>query len=325
MSQSEGCRQSFFYPGRVIFGVLLCAFFSVLTSTIVLAQNVTPPTSEIVGTLPKGHFLENLTAGPNGDLFITDYVGRAIIRYQSDDGLRLIRVLGVHPVGIERAETGFVVSAHVGSIMNGPSQIGANLILEVTDKGKVTDQFEVPGAIFLNGVEHLTGSQFLVADSIRGVIFLVDTVENSVRIWLDDPRLAPADPPTPAPAANGIKIRDGVVYISNSARGSLLTVPVDDPRPETVSVLLENTVIDDFVFSEEGTIFATTHSKDVLRITPDLKVSVFANEAQGVAGGTAAEIVKEGGRTFLYIIGDGGLFEGLTLKAPSIVRILLSE
>ena len=305
--------------------VAVFAIFCLLIGTGAVARDLASPVGEIVGTLPKGHFLENLVAGAEGALFMTDYVGRTILRYRSDDGLRLIRALDVYPVGIERAGSGFVVSAHSRSLLEGTADTGANLILEMTATGEIEDRFAVPGALFLNGVARLEGSRFLVADSYRGVVFLVDTAENASRIWLDDARLKPSDPASHVPAANGIKIRDGLAYISNSARGLLLAVPIEDPRPETLEVVLEDTVIDDFVFAEEGTLFATTHSKDVLRISSDFQVSVFADEAQHIAGGTAAAIVEEADGTFLYVVGDGGLFEGLELQAPAVVRLSIEE
>ena len=305
--------------GRI--AIALCASVFLTHGGPVLAQDHPHPVGDIVGTLPKGHFLENVVAASDGGLFMTDYVGRALIRYGRDDGLRLIRALDVHPVGIARAETGLILTAHTGSLMEGPTEIGPNLILEVTEEGEIIDRFEVPGAVFLNGIAHVRGSEFLVADSVVGSVFLIDVADNSTRTWLHDPRLAPPDPPTPAPAANGVKISNGLAYISNSARGLLLTVPVDDPRPDRMQIVLENTIIDDFVFAADGTIFATTHSTDVLAITPDLQVSVFADEDQNIAGATAAEIVQEPDGTFLYVVGDGGLFEGLPLQAPAVVRL----
>lgn len=311
------------HAGAVTMGakVLVSLVFGLLIGGAALAREAASPIGKVVGTLPKGHFLENVTADGQGALFMTDYVGRTILRYRGDDGLRLIRALDLYPVGIEQAETGFVVSAHSESLLDGTAGTGPNLILEMTADGRVSDSFAVPGALFLNGIERLEGSQFLVADSLRGVVFLVNTKENASRIWLQDVRLEPADPASHVPAANGIKIRDGLAYISNSARGFLLSVPVDDPRPETLEIVLEDTVIDDFVFAEDGTLFATTHSKDVLRISPDFQVGIFANEMQGIAGGTAAEILEEADGSFLYVVGDGGLFEGLELQAPAVVRL----
>lgn len=303
--------------------VVVSLVFGLLIGGAALAQEAASPVGEVVGTLPKGHFLENVTADAQGALFMTDYVGRTILRYHGDDGLRLIRALDLYPVGIERAETGLVVTAHSESLLDGTAGTGPNLILEMTADGEISDSFAVPGALFLNGIEQLEGSRFLVADSLRGVVFLVDTAENAARIWLEDARLEPADPASHVPAANGIKIRDGLAYISNSARGLLLSVPVEDPRPETLEIVLDDTVIDDFVFADDGTLFATTHSKDVLRISPDFEVGVFADEAQGIAGGTAAEIVEEADGTFLYVVGDGGLFEGLELQAPAVVRLAI--
>lgn len=236
--------------GRIV--IALCTSVFLVHGGSPHAQDHPHPVGENVGTLPKGHFFENVFAGSGGGLFMTDYVGRALIRYGHDDGLGLIRALDVYPVGIARAETALIVTAYMGSLMEGPTEIGQNLIREVTEDGDVPGSFEVPRAVFLNGVAHLGGSEFLVADSVVGSVFLVDVADNSTGRWLHDPRLAPPDTPTLAPAAYGVKIRNGLAYVSNSACGLFLGVPVDDPRIDRIEIVLKDTIIIDVSDGDRG-------------------------------------------------------------------------
>ena len=318
--QNEGAISPYKTFGALKAALGLLAFTCAISAN---ADTRSPRVAEVVASLPKGHFMENVAVSRENDLYITDYVGRTILQYREGDGLRLVQRLDVYPVGIAAHETGFVVSAHSGSLMAGVGNTGQNVILELDADGKVTDTFAVPGARFLNGLAQIANDQFIVADSALGIIYLVDTAQNTAQRWLDDERLAPADPHSPVPAANGIKLNDGLAYISNSSKGLLLTVPADDPRPDSIKVVLSDVTIDDFVFFGDGHIFAATHSHEVLCISNQFDVSVFANQNQSISGATATAIVERKEGAYLYVVGDGGLFEGLELQPPAIVRLPL--
>lgn len=236
---------------------------SVLSSSVTANVN---QMGEVVATLPKGSFLENIVTDGNGRLFVTDYTGRAIYRYREDDGLRLIHEVDEYPTGIELTPDGLIVAVHQVSLLSGVQPTEPNSILELSFEGNVEDRFDVPGSIFLNGIEALGDGRYLVADSARGLIHDVTPSTNTVGTWLSHPLLTSKATTGGAPAVNGLKIRNGELWISNSQRRLLMSFPVINPEPEELEIKAANIVIADFVFDDDGTLYATSHSDTLLRI-----------------------------------------------------------
>jgi len=172
----------------------------------------------------------------------------------------------------------------------------------------------MPEAVFLNGLTHLHGSRFLVADSYRSLIWEVDTEEKSSRIWIEHQSLAhAADPfhPVPQfPGVNGLRIFNGTVYASSTEQQKLIRIPLkQDFTPGTPEVFMTTINLDDFAFDDHGNVYGTTHIyNSVVKITPERLVTVIAGLAEGVAGSTAAAFGRtEADRTTLYVTTNGGM------------------
>ena len=312
----------------------------VFTSVVLCIYGCTTPTSkegnntikhkgnttriEIVAKMPKGHFLENIVADDSGNLFVTDYIGREILKYHPADGLRSVIELEAHPAGIALIPGGLLVVGQGKSILSSSVAPKTNHIFEISLDGKLLEDYPAPRALFLNGVTPLSRSEYLITDALGSKVWKLNIEKNELTEWISSELLAPIEGKN-IPAANGIKIHDDKVFISNSVRGLLLTVPVNEPSEENLNVFLEDTVIDDFVFSKNGTLYATTHGPLVLTISKNGVVSKLVDEGGLVAGGTTAAIVSENGQEQLYVIGDGGLFEGKELLPASIVKIPIEE
>ena len=99
-------------------------------------------------------------------------------------------------------------------------------ILRIDSTGIVETLVTIPDAIFLNGMTHLTGDRYLVADSYKGAIWEVDAIAKTARIWLQDSLLSRSDTSNPVPAINGIKISNNALFASNTQRQLLIRVPI---------------------------------------------------------------------------------------------------
>ncbi|MFM9555192.1 hypothetical protein SAMN04487980_1002303 [Streptomyces sp. cf124] len=68
------------------------------------------------------------------------------------------------------------------------------------------------------------GSTLYVADSSKSTVWAVPASGGKATAWLTDPALSP-DPSVPF-GANGLRFHRGAVWVSNSAQGTLLRIPV---------------------------------------------------------------------------------------------------
>lgn len=293
---------------------------------VTVARNIVP--SEIVASLPKGNFLENITVGPDGAFYITSYVAREILRYHPDDGLRRFAGLDVYPIGIDFDTDGTAyISAHQISLLSGKDFRSSNVIYKMDIKGRTELWKAVKDAKFFNGVLSLSPGQLAIADSAAGVVWKINVKANTVEPWIRDQRLKPVSPSSHTPAANGLKIFNKHLYISNLDRQTLMRTTISESGAVgKLEMVYKNIPIDDFAFSENGTLYTTTHEDTVLRTRPNGERQVIAGIEQGVLGNTAVAFGQtKADLTKLYVIGDGGLAAGGELQPANIVSLEVNE
>lgn len=286
------------------------------------AEQLVP--AETVATYPEGYFFENIVVDVNGTLYITENTQGQIIRRKADGGADIFSDVDVSLAGLALDIDGTLVAT-------GHGETGEQYVFEFAEDGTPNYQQLIPGAGFLNGIALFRPSVFLIADSDNSTIWQFDSNTQQATVWLQDDTLAPnADMPD-LPAANGIKIFDGAVYVSNSAQATLTRIPIlEDGSAGEPAVVLSNIVLDDFAFSSSGSLYGTTHIFDsVVVITPDGEQRTIATAEQGVTGSTALAFgATERDRQSIYVVGDGGLFgaesESDTVK-PEIVRLAVGE
>ena len=128
-----------------------------------------------------------------------------------------------------------------------------------------------------------------VADS-TGVVWRVPTTGAGAAVWSSDQELAPAG----FLGANGLKFRDGAVWVTNLDRGTLLRIPVRangeaGPARVTATGL---TGVDDFAFTGRGNeIIAALHTANqVALVKPDGTHTVVLTGADGLQGPTSIAV-----------------------------------
>jgi putative intracellular protease/amidase/sugar lactone lactonase YvrE len=283
--------------------------------------------AQVITEFPVNTFLENIAIDAQGTIFVTSYEEGKIYRITSSGECREFAKIDGNVAGvvIDRAGNLLVAAAIVG---------GASLkenrktptILQIHSTGVVESQIALPDAIFLNGMTHLEGSRYLVADSYKGVIWEVDAIAKTTRIWIQDPLLARSDASNPFPAVNGIKIYNNSLFASNTQRQLLIRIPLaDNSTPGTPEVFLTNVNLDDFAFDARGNLYGTTHVyNSVIRISSEKQITTIAQAAQGMAGSTALAFGRgERDRTSIYITTNGGMSLPLPtgLEPAKVVRL----
>jgi hypothetical protein len=174
---------------------------------------------------------------------------------------------------------------------------------------------KIPDAGLLNGMVTWDSTSVLTVDSSHGVIYKVDINAGTSNVILSD-ELAkpPADAPLPI-GINGIKIRDGYVYFTNSARLSFYRVPVnkDTAIPSgPVELVASGFANDDFTFDTEGSAYICTHVQNtVIKLAPgstEMVTVAGKSDSLDIAGGTSCAFGRRADDTrTLYVTVAGAL------------------
>jgi hypothetical protein len=256
-----------------------------------------------VAQMPPNTFLENLVVDASGRVFVTSH----------DDG-RILRLTGgrLEPFASTGGKvTGLALGPGGVLIATGIDAASAPTVFSVNARGVITARLPVPGAQFLNGMTAIDADRYLVADSYKGAIWLVDLKRGTSEVWLEDALLSRADEKSPFPAANGVQRRGNRVWISNTAKQLLLTVDIlADGSPGPLKVLRERVNIDDFVVLRNDTVVATTHVyNSLVSIANDGTLVVLAGAEQGMTGSTAVAIGRsKADAGYAYVTTNGGMF-----------------
>jgi sugar lactone lactonase YvrE len=193
-------------------------------------------------------------------------------------------------------------------ILTGNDENDKSEIYLLDTKGTISKLMDLPDAQFVNGITHLSGDDFLVADSYKGSIWKVNAKEKTASEWLADDLLKRGSEQNPTPAANGIKIYNNTAYISNTQNQLLLKVKITNGKPAKPEVFVSNVNLDDFIFDAAGNLYGTTHVyNNVVKISPEKKVTIIAEQPQGVSGSTACVLKKNAKGYTLYVSTNGGM------------------
>lgn len=176
---------------------------------------------------------------------------------------------------------------------------------------KITD---VPGSGLLNGMELLSASErkILIADSEVGCVWKVDTKtgEHDIAIQVDEMKIPKEGMPI---GINGIKIRDGYLYWSNTGERYFCRIKIDENCKAigTAEILAKECLIDDFVFDTKGNVWLTQNILNtvaVMKLDGRLVTVTGHVDKFDVSGGTACQFGKTlEDEHILYVVTAGGI------------------
>ena len=284
--------------------------------------------SAVVAQQSGPSFLESIAVGPDKAIYVTDFHGRQILKYVDDKGFTVHARLDVHPWGLVFDNDGTMYfGAAEEDIVDKRSPPTQLIYRQAPGDPVPTRLLRIEQAKALNGMTLLAPGRILLADARGGVIWHLDLKTGAASRFLQDDLLdAPANFQLPTPAANGLKIHAGYLYVSNTARVAMLRVRIgDDLKPAGgVEVYADAVRADDFVFSPAGNLYYTTHRKEVMRITPDRRISEVAGIGPELIGSTA--LAWRQGDDGPFAINDGGFiahhwYGGPAPAASNLVRL----
>ena len=310
MSDGAPIRPSGRHPrsarGRLVLPVAVVAS---LLAVAAPAAAASPPISNprIIAhlDLSRGQTPENLALEPGGAADVTFAEAAQVARVSPDGQVRVLAqlpepaggaacpVLGALlrapalTVGIARDHTGHL---YVALCTGSPGLQG---IWRVSPGGPARRIAALPPGGIPNGMALDDRHGYLyLADSLLSVVWRVSIANGSVVAWAAGPQLAPNG----GLGANGLKLHDGAVWVSNTQLGTLLRIPI---RPDGSAGPIQTAAsglagIDDFAFTGPGhrasVVAAINHFSTVVLIRPDGSQQTVLTAAEGLSNPSAVAI-----------------------------------
>lgn len=311
-----------------------------LTSLIPIASSCPTPNGaslplpyRILQEFPEPTWIENIAVRHNGALLLTILSPNASLYQLSHPASKRPCLSLVHTfdevtslLGI--AETSPDVFAIVGANFSAEGNpVNGTTVTFSVDFNKhkpiVKTITSIPEASLPNGLTPLPHhpTTVLIADSVQGLIWRVDTLTGKYDVAMQTPEMAfPPGASTPI-GINGIHFFQGDLYFDNGILSTMYRVkvtPTGSIAPhaavETVAVL-DAEFLDDFSFAADGTIYVETNKDNrVIAVRPDGEGGygegvVVEGEATSplLAGDTASAFGRtKADREVLYVVTSGG-------------------
>ncbi|AYN43241.1 hypothetical protein D9753_35050 [Streptomyces dangxiongensis] len=283
-----------------------------LASALAAALAVTaagPTATAAARSRPDVHFMahldiaggqrpENITLEPGGSAVVTFAYSRQVARVRPDGKVRILATLPEPPAG---SATPALSSPFLGGIVR--THDGTLYFLYATGSSDLTGLWRLrPGgaarriaALPADGLPNGLAldrheRRLYVADSVLGTVWRVPVTGGTPTRWAVAPELAAAG----FLGANGIKVHDGGVWVSNLDKGTVLRIPVTrhgkaGPVETRATGLVD---IDDFAFEGHGdTLLAAINAdNEIARVEPDGRHEVVLTGADGLENPTSLAV-----------------------------------
>ncbi|MFG2838325.1 hypothetical protein ACGFYE_25335 [Streptomyces zaomyceticus] len=246
-----------------------------------------------------GQNAENIALEPDGSADITFAFAHQVARVTEEGATTILATLpevpdaqtpvgGAVALGIARAHDGTLYVTYV----TGTAKTG---VWRVAPGGEPEQIGFFPADAFPNGLalDEKCGTLY-TADTQRGTVWSLPVTGGTPTAWATGAALEPtAQIPF---GANGLKIHNGAVWVSNTAHATLLRIPIG-PGPEHPAGPIETratglTSIDDFAFTGHGdTVLAALNQVDELELVrPDGTHRTVLTRADGLDNPTSVAV-----------------------------------
>lgn len=246
-----------------------------------------------------GQAAESIALEPGGGAVIGMIPARQVVRVAPDGAVHVLVTMPLPPggggttpivgipvvTGVARSDSGAVY------FLYSAGQGGLTGIWQVRPSGAPRLVVPLPAGTMPNALVINSGrNRFLVTDSAGGRIWQAPLRGGEAAVWSADPALSPAG----FFGANGLKIHDGAVWVSNSDRGTLVRIPVTGDggagRAEVRATGLAG--IDDFDFTGRDTeiLAAINQASQLVRVGVDGTRETLLDAEDGMQGTTAVAV-----------------------------------
>jgi hypothetical protein len=235
---------------------------------------------------------ENITLEPGGAADVTFNRARQVARVGTDGSVSILATLPAPATGT--ATVSGIVRSPGGSRYvnyNAGSQSG---IWRVAPGGGAPVQVvAMPEVKVLNGLALDRGEDALYAtDSTSGTVWKVSLKSGTASIWASGAELEPLN--TPGFGANGIKVHNGAVWVSNTDQGTLMRIPIEaHGNAGAVTTVAQGLpAIDDFAFTGDGdtVLAAQNFVSQVSLVHPDGVHQTVLTSTDGLSNPTSIAV-----------------------------------
>jgi sugar lactone lactonase YvrE len=237
---------------------------------------------------------ENITLEPGGAADVTFNQARQVARVSKDGSVSILATLPAPATGT--AKVSGIVRGKDGSLYvnyNAGSQSG---IWRIAPGDRTPVQVvALPEVKFLNGLTLDRRQDNLYAtDSISGTVWKVSLKSGTASVWARGAEFEPSTARSSGFGANGIKVHDGAIWVSNTDKGTLLRVPigVHGTAGAVTTVAQGLTAIDDFAFTGDGdtVLAAQNFVSEVSIVHPDGTHQTVLTATDGLSNPTSIAV-----------------------------------
>jgi hypothetical protein len=283
------------------------SLFTLLCMLVQSIRSVHTTSVNTIHTFPLGTWIENLAIRSNGLILATSASSPQLWQIDSNnpDTADLITTIPFHTAlsGITELEPDiFYIGANNFTLYPPSVHPNASAVYRI-DLSQykpptpltptLVADFPVSG--LLNGFTTLSQQYIFIADAGLGVIWRLDVHTGEKTAVIADPLMRVVDPQKEPIGVNGIKIRDGYLYFSNTNQELLGRVPISATgQPLGAAELVARySAPDDFVLVGRGGDEAVVAGNNSLRVIRDGVVSIVADSPL-LAGSTAVAFGARG-------------------------------
>ena len=244
--------------------------------------------------ISSGQQPENIALDGNGSLDLTFSFAREVVRLTVEGRITVLGTVPAPPTGTVVPITGepFVsglVRAQDGTLyfLYSAGAAALNGLWRLRPGGSPSRIAALPAGSVPNGLA-LNAGYFYATDSAKAVVWRIPFTGGQAVAWRTDSVLAT----TPGTfGANGIKVHNGAVWVTNLGEGTLIRIPLDGLTQARV-VASGLGPVDDFAFTGIGdTILAAVNpTNQVELVRPDGTHDVLLTSADGVQNPTAIAV-----------------------------------
>jgi hypothetical protein len=249
--------------------------------------------------IAAGQQPENITLEPDGSADLSFTTAHEIARVSQAGHVRILAVLPPAPDG--GVNTPLVGSARTFGIVRASG--GTLYVLYNTGSADLTGLWRLrPGSTkptriaalpadgLANGMalDPRTG-MFYIADSVHGIVWRVPESGGTPTAWASGGKLTSDG----SFGANGVKVHNGAVWVSNSQQGLLLRIPIGRHGVAGPMQTKANVAgIDDFVFTGSGdtALAAINGASQIAQVRPDGTQSIVLTMANGLQNPTSMSV-----------------------------------
>jgi hypothetical protein len=178
----------------------------------------------------------------------------------------------------------------------------------------ITKVADLPTAGFLNGMTTLNvnAGLVLIADSLNGTVYTLNVITGTYKVTIDDAKMKALSTAITPLGINGVKIRNGYLYFSNTGNPIFSRIPISSTTgcaTGSSSVVASIPQVDDFVFRADGTAWMSQNQIQSESVVKNGVATLVAgnNFSTTLAGVTAGQFGRSTATAnILYLTTNGG-------------------